>query len=77
MLVSFTLIYSCHVHYMRHSTIDLYLLHLKRASDTQNHQTFSYWVPRTKGQEDFRFECIKLALVSFTLIYTHSQLHVH
>ena len=35
--------------YMRHSTIDLSLLHLKRASETQNHLTFSYWVPEHQG----------------------------
>ena len=63
---SFTLIYS---HYMRRSTIDLSLLHLKRASETQNHVTFSYWVPEHQGTGDFmRSECIKLVLVSFTLI---------
>ena len=75
-LVSFTLIYSCH--YMRHPTIDLFLLHLKRASETQNHLTFSYWVPEHQGTVYFmRSECIKLVLVSFTLIYTRCQLHVH
>ena len=52
--------------YMGHSTIDL---HLKRASDTQNHLTFSYWVPEHQGTGYFmRSECIKLVLVSFTLI---------
>ena len=56
-------------HYMRHSTIDLSLLHLKRASETQNHLTFSYWVPEHQGTGCFmRSECIKLVLVSFTLI---------
>ena len=55
--------------YMRHSTIDLSLLHLKRASETQNHLTFSYWVPEHQGTGYFmRSECIKLVLVSFTLI---------
>ena len=54
--------------YMRHSTIDLSLLHLKRASETQNHLTFSYWVPEHQGTGYFmRSECIKLVLVSFTL----------
>ena len=53
---------------MRHSTIDLSLLHLKRASETQNHLTFSYWVPEHQGTGYFmRSECIKLVLVSFTL----------
>ena len=52
--------------YMRHSTIDLSLLHLKRASD---HLTFSYWVPEHQGTGYFmRSECIKLVFVSFTLI---------
>ena len=55
--------------YMRHSTIDLSLLHLKSASETQNHLTFSYWVPEHQGTGYFmRSECIKLVLVSFTLI---------
>ena len=55
--------------YMRRSTIDLSLLHLKRASETQNHLTFSYWVPEHQGTGYFRrSECIKLVLVSFTLI---------
>ena len=54
----------------------LSLLHLKRASETQNHLTFSYWVPEHQGTGYFmRSECIKLALVSFTLL-THCQLHV-
>ena len=34
-----------HVLIMRHSMINLSLL--KRASETQNHRTFSYWVPGT------------------------------
>ena len=57
---------------MRHSTIsDLFLLHLKRASETQNHLTLSYWVPEHQGTGYFmRSECMKLVLVSFTLIYT-------
>ena len=50
-LVSFTLVYSCII--MRHSTIDLSLLHLKRASETQNHLTFPYWVPEHQGTGDF------------------------
>ena len=55
--------------YMRHSTIDLSLLHLKRASETQNNLTFSYWVPEHQVTGYFmRSECIKLVLVSFTLI---------
>ena len=51
-----------HVHYYsRHSTIDLSLLYLKRASETQNHLTFSYWVPEHQGTGDFmRSECMKL-----------------
>ena len=67
MRTSFTLIYSCII-------IPLYktlhdrpsLLHLKRASETQNHLTFS---PEHQGTGYFmRSECIKLMLVSFTLI---------
>ena len=66
-LVSFTLIYSCII--IPLSMIDLSLLHLKRASETQNHLTFSYWVPEHQGTGYFmRSECIKLVLVSFTLI---------
>ena len=53
-------------HYMRRSTIDLSLLHLKRASETQNHLTFSYWVPEHQGTGYFMR--IKHVLVSFTLI---------
>ena len=65
-LVSFTLIYSCII--MRHYMIDLSLLHLKRAPETQNHLTFSYWVPEHQGTGYFmRSECMKLVLVSFTL----------
>ena len=71
-LVSFTLIYSTAAllfHYMRHSTTDLSLLHLKRGSKTQSHLTLSYWVPEHQGTGYFmRFECMKLVLVSFTLI---------
>ena len=56
---------------MRHSTIDLSLLHLKKASETQNHLTFSYWVPEHQGTGYFmRSECIKIVLVSYTL-FTH------
>ena len=45
-----------------------YLLYLKRASDTQN------WIPEHQGTGDFmRCECVKLVLVSFTLIYTHCE----
>ena len=66
---------SC-IRYMRYSTIDLSLLHLKRASEIQNHLTFSYWVPEHQGTGYFmRSECIKLVLVLFTLL-THCQLHV-
>ena len=43
--------------------INLSLLHLKRASEPQNHLTFSYWLPEHQGTR----ECMKLA---FTLIYT-------
>ena len=35
----------------------------------------SYWVPKYQGTGDFKFmrsECVKLVLVSFTLIYTLS-----
>ena len=38
-------------HYMRYSMIDLSLLHLKRASETQNHLTFLTGYSSTKGQE--------------------------
>ena len=59
----------------RYSTIDLSLLHLKRASETQNHLTFSFWVPEHQGTGYFmRSECIKLVLVSFTLISLHVAL---
>ena len=52
-------------HYMRHSTIELSLLHLKRFSKTQ---TFSYWVPELHGTGYFmRSECQTCGLVSFTL----------
>ena len=38
-------------------------------AETQNHPTFSYWVPEHQGTGYFmRSECIKLVLVSFTLI---------
>ena len=52
---------------MRHSTIDLSLLHLKRASETQNHLTLSYWVSEHQGTGDFkRSECMKFVLVLHT-----------
>ena len=42
-------------------TIDLSLLHLKRASDTQNHHL---WIPEHQGTGDFvRSECVKLVLL--------------
>ena len=51
-----------YVHY--YITIDLSLIHLKRASETQNHLPFSYWVPEHKGTGDFMMsECMKLVLV--------------
>ena len=49
-LVSFTAACALLYRYMRHSTIDLSLLHLKRASETQNHLPR---VPKHQGT-DFR-----------------------
>ena len=78
-LVSFTLIYSCII-------IPLYeTLHDQPFSVTSEESLrdseppdTSYWVPEHQGTGYFtRSECIKLVLVSFTLIYTHCQLHVH
>ena len=48
--------------------IDLSLLHLKRASETQNHHLMDTQAPR-----DRRGLSVKLVLVSFTLINTHCQ----
>ena len=43
----------------------------KRASETQNHHLMD------QGTGDLRSECVKLVLVSFTLIYTHCQQYCH
>ena len=66
---SFTLIYSCIIIPLYETLHDLPFSVTSEASETQNHLTFSYWVPKHQGTGYFmRSECIKLVLVSFTLI---------
>ena len=56
-------------HYIRHSTIDLSLLHLKTASETQNHLTFSYWVPEHQGTGG-------LSVSNLCLCHSHLSTHI-
>ena len=78
-LASLTLIYSCINIPLYEALHDIrpFSVTSEAASETQNHLTLSYWVPEHQGTGySMRTECMKLVLVSFTLIYTYCQLHV-